>query len=33
MFELVRQVAVQCVERGVLLKRVWEYVLALPLPP
>ena len=26
MFELVRQVAVQCVERGVLLKRVWEYV-------
>ena len=24
MFELVRQVAVQYVERGVLLKRVWE---------
>ena len=26
MFEVVRQVSVHCVERGVLLKRVWEYV-------
>lgn len=28
LFELVRQVSVHCHERGVLLKRVWEYVLA-----
>ena len=27
LFELVRQVSVQCIERGLLLKRVWEYVL------
>jgi hypothetical protein len=24
MFEIVRQVSVHCIERGVLLKRVWE---------
>jgi hypothetical protein len=24
MFEVVRQVSVHCIERGVLLKRVWE---------
>ncbi len=25
-FELVRQVSVQCLERGLLLRRLWEYV-------
>ena len=28
MFEVVRQVSVGCVERGVLLKRIWEWVFA-----
>ncbi len=33
LFEVVRQVSVHCIERGVLLKRVWEYVPRAPWAP
>lgn len=31
LYEIVRQVSVQCLERGALLKRIWECVLLLPI--